>query len=831
MTIEGFFDLNIDKFLEHWGSRRGRARANRQLSGQSAGHRAKKAVLLGKLPPNCRQVLMIGISLLLFCQTIANARDISWTYQSGGSPAKGMAIDSAGRIYVIGTNVLYRFNNGGNLTGTGSLSGNPSGVAVDSLGNIYLVGSVCSSSYPYYCDIWVQKIDANGFVQWTRSYDSPNGGDDYGYAIAADASGNVVITGSAGFAFYDPDSYIVVQKLDTTGSVLWTKTFNPTTLDDSGRGVGIDSAGNVYVIGTSNYILSDLVLIKYDSTGGLLWSQINNIGGGLDTSDSGNGLSINGLNGVFVIGAADNNSQEDIWVGKYNASGAIQWSASHNSPGGNYHDVGYAIASDSFGNAYAVGYEGRGDIGQGTNVWVRKYDGNGTIKWTETYNSPSSQDDWAQAVALDSSGNIFVAGSSAGGLWVRAYTQRPKTPTGFAVSNRTTTSLTWGWTDASDDEDGFYLFTGNGGVAASLSPNITSAQETGLSPNTAYVRGVSAYNSYGASSTPVITAYTLATVPTNPRINSSESDTAVVEWDANGNPAGTRYVIQSSIDPGFQNAREDSTVATSIRLADLVLDATNYIRIRAENGDRIATSYTSVLAVQTPKTNLESVGGAGGTLVTRFSTRDLRLEVPAGAFKHDVVVSIGIPASFPSVSAPAANLNGMGVGFEITLDKDVQPSGEVVISIGYQDTDVAGFDESKLAICRLDTTRNVWVPLVSTPDPSGNRVTARTNHFSTFQVMGISPANALSAAKVFPNPFRPSQGHAAITFSNFPSATKLQIYTLSGELVREITTNSAGMASWDTTNRAGARVASGVYFVLGRASGAGNKVFKLAIQR
>ena len=69
-----------------------------------------------------------------------------------------------------------------------------------------------------------------------------------------------------------------------------------------------------------------------------------------------------------------------------------------------------------------------------------------------------------------------------------------------------------------------------------------------------------------------------------------------------------------------------------------------------------------------------------------------------------------------------------------------------------------------------------------------------------------------------------------MTFSNLPAGTRLRIYTLTGEKVRELATNASGMAFWDGRNGAGAGVASGVYFVF--ASGAGSQhVFKIAVQR
>jgi hypothetical protein len=94
---------------------------------------------------------------------------------------------------------------------------------------------------------------------------------------------------------------------------------------------------------------------------------------------------------------------------------------------------------------------------------------------------------------------------------------------------------------------------------------------------------------------------------------------------------------------------------------------------------------------------------------------------------------------------------------------------------------------------------------------------------------GVSTAT-LSNVKSYPNPLRFSLGQSAMTFSNLPSDASLKVYTLRGELVRELTPGGSGTASWDGKNQSGEKAASGVYFVF--VQGAGDKkTMKVAIQR
>lgn len=96
----------------------------------------------------------------------------------------------------------------------------------------------------------------------------------------------------------------------------------------------------------------------------------------------------------------------------------------------------------------------------------------------------------------------------------------------------------------------------------------------------------------------------------------------------------------------------------------------------------------------------------------------------------------------------------------------------------------------------------------------------------------ISLSSPISGQKPqsFPNPFRPSQGHTAITIANIPPNQTVRLFSLKGELVRSIPINNGGEATWDLKNESGEIVQSGVYF--GTVDGGGSdKTFKVVVQR
>ena len=225
-----------------------------------------------------------------------------------------------------------------------------------------------------------------------------------------------------------------------------------------------------------------------------------------------------------------------------------------------------------------------------------------------------------------------------------------------------------------------------------------------------------------------------------------------------------------------------------------------------------------------------SIGPSGGSLTFTPTPGAVTVTVPAGALSSPVAMTLSYPLSFPCVAPDRLGaLKATGVGMQIDLSPALQPSGSVFLSVGYREADVAGLDQTRLVLARCDAS-GVWVPLASSPNPAAHAVRAATNHFSIFQLMGLAPASDLSGVNVFPNPLRPARGDTTFTFSNLPAEARVRIYTLRGELVKDLAAGASGLASWDATNQRGNKVASGVYFAFVQGAGA-SRTIEVAVQR
>jgi hypothetical protein len=102
-------------------------------------------------------------------------------------------------------------------------------------------------------------------------------------------------------------------------------------------------------------------------------------------------------------------TSHDYATVKYDASGAEQWVSRYNGPG-NTRDRARAIGVDGSGNVYVTGDSGEGSFNL-SNYLTVKYDSSGVQRWTASYHNSY---DYATALAVDSSGNVFVTGYSYG---------------------------------------------------------------------------------------------------------------------------------------------------------------------------------------------------------------------------------------------------------------------------------------------------------------------------------------------------------------------------------------------------------------------------------
>ncbi len=268
-------------------------------------------------------------------------------------------------------------------------------ITTDSSGNVYTVGSSDVSGR----DIQIIKYNFLGVIQWQRSLGSTSSFYADGWGINVDSSGNVYVSGSSDYA--GGSGALIVAKYNSSGSLQWQR-YAKDTLTAIGASVDVDSSGNVYVVGSTGLTIGEddlqrLTIVKYNSSGTLQWVRRMQDTG--SSSTEGWGVFLDSSGNPHVCGYRS--SGGSYLIAKYNSSGTIQWQvqlAASNSPA-------YSIALDSSSNIYIAG---QGPGASAADLFLVKYNSSGTLQWQRRIGGANT--DVAYYVSTDSSGNVYITG-------------------------------------------------------------------------------------------------------------------------------------------------------------------------------------------------------------------------------------------------------------------------------------------------------------------------------------------------------------------------------------------------------------------------------------
>jgi hypothetical protein len=250
-------------------------------------------------------------------------------------------------------------------------------------------------------------------ILWSQRFSSLGSNTDRAVEMTSDLAGNIYVTGITYGTSGNFD--ILTVKYSSSGTLLWSRAYNGAGNGlDEGRGIAVDLAGNVYVVGwtcgaSNNY---NYVTIKYNgSTGTQLWAQVFN--GTANTTDDPYDIAVDGNANVYVTGGTNSTTTgEDYGTLKYDSTGALIWTRTYSFTGNNI-DKAQALCLDASGNIYVTGFSS--GSGSGLDYATIAYDAAGTAIWgtPHRYNGPGNSDDNATAITVNSAtGNVYITGYS-----------------------------------------------------------------------------------------------------------------------------------------------------------------------------------------------------------------------------------------------------------------------------------------------------------------------------------------------------------------------------------------------------------------------------------
>jgi phage repressor protein C with HTH and peptisase S24 domain len=388
-----------------------------------------------------------------FADKSSDTADLEFIEQfgtSGGDDARGVFVDSLGDVYVVGITggtlpdqtseggefdaFIRKYNSDGDEEWTRQFGTSEFDTAIevtgDSSGGVYVVGNT-DGEFPGQTNVggsdsFIRKYNSDGDEEWTRQFGTSAGVSANG--VSADSSGGVYVVGVADDTFSgqtsegESDAYI--RKYNSDGDEEWTRQFGTSEFEYASD-VSVDSSGGVYVVGNTDGEFpgqtregdQDAFIRKYNSDGDEEWTRQF----GTSETDFALGVSADSSGSVYVVGIVygefpgqTNVGGEDAYIRKYNSDGDEEWTRQFGTSGVT---EGNAVFADSSGRVYVVGLvdgtlPDQTSEGGEFDAFIRKYNSDGDEEWTRQFGT--SGRDVANRVYADSSGSVYVVGSTTG---------------------------------------------------------------------------------------------------------------------------------------------------------------------------------------------------------------------------------------------------------------------------------------------------------------------------------------------------------------------------------------------------------------------------------
>ena len=258
-------------------------------------------------------------------------------------------------------------------------------------------------------------------ISWIRQFGTT--AEDSAMALTTGPDGSIYVAGYTdgsleGSSAGDRDAFL--RKYDPTGNVQWTRQFGTAGYDLAYALTA--GPGGIYVAGWTNGALeqgsnagpTQAFVRKYAADGNVLWTR--QFGAG--PVDYAEALTA-GPDCIYVAGqtwgqlGGNNTGIIDAFVRKYDFNGSVQWTQQIDTTGGYTDTRGITVGP---GGIYVSGWT-RGAL-EGTNAGgydalVRKYDTDGNLQWTRQFGTAGDDQAWALAAGPD---GFYVAGDTYGSL-------------------------------------------------------------------------------------------------------------------------------------------------------------------------------------------------------------------------------------------------------------------------------------------------------------------------------------------------------------------------------------------------------------------------------
>jgi len=256
---------------------------------------------------------------------------------------------------------------------------------------------------PGLSDLWIIKTDNNGLIMWNKTYGGPR--NESCYCIQKTLDGCFIVTGKT--KIVEPDNYdAILLKIDSDGTELWNKTYGG-DLFDASWWVEPDLDGGYMLVGNTESKGNgdgDIWVIKTDSTGSLIWDKTF----GREQFEEAEEVLVLDDGSLIILGSTESfgSGGNDLYLLKIDSIGNLIWERVY---GGNLDDEGWSIESGEDNCFFILGRTNSFGAGN-QDFWFLKTNEAGDILINRTFGGASF--DQARRIRKTDDGIFLLIGTT-----------------------------------------------------------------------------------------------------------------------------------------------------------------------------------------------------------------------------------------------------------------------------------------------------------------------------------------------------------------------------------------------------------------------------------
>ncbi|MBI4931801.1 MAG: T9SS type A sorting domain-containing protein [Bacteroidetes bacterium] len=245
-------------------------------------------------------------------------------------------------------------------------------------------------------DALIMTVSTGGGLLWSQAFGGASG--DYPYSIIETSDGKFVTAGYTRSLPSGYESMHIMKISDITGDTVWTRGFDDAFNEGYGYDVKQTSDGGYIVTGeTWANGPREVYAVKMTSSGAVSWKK---------SIPSGTGYSVAEVNGGYVITGDESTTSADVLLVKIDNSGNLLWKKTY---GGSGSDIGYVVKQTP-DKGFIIGGYTQGSFNNNSDAYLLRTDSDGGLLWSKTYGG--TWYDYAYSVDLAADGGYILTGET-----------------------------------------------------------------------------------------------------------------------------------------------------------------------------------------------------------------------------------------------------------------------------------------------------------------------------------------------------------------------------------------------------------------------------------